>query len=125
MLCVPRHPEVSCALERESGPSVLLLPVHAMNITTFLMSQVCGQAKGTESQSGIKNAGKYPLSNSKGKNPLFLQKTFGCKEKSPAAIPCMGGASEFLHAKSRVPLGKDFYCNSHIIHGFLSASVHC
>lgn len=105
-----------CALKSESGPSLLLLPLYAVKVTNFLMSQVCCQAKGTESQSGSKNAGKYPLSNPKGKEELFLWKTSGCEENSPAAS--QGGASEFLCAKSGVLLGKDFYCNSHLIHVF-------
>lgn len=72
-----------------------------------------------------KNAGKYPLSNPKGKEELCPQKTFGCEENSSAASPCQGGAGELWRAKSGAPLGKDFFCNFHPIHVFLSASIHC
>lgn len=114
-----------CALESEPGPPLPLLLLCAMGVTGFPVFQVCGQAKGTETRAGSENAGKLPLLNPNGKEGLFLQKTFGFEETSPAARPCQGNASELWCAKSRAPLGKGFFCNSHLIHVFISVPIHC
>lgn len=66
-----------CALERESGPSLLLLPLPAMNITSFLMSHVCGQAKGTvKIQESIHSQIQRAKKNSFSRKPFAAKKTF-------------------------------------------------
>lgn len=96
-----------CALEREAGPSLLLLPLQAMKSPVSLCHRCVVRLRAQKARLAVKMQATYPLSNPKSKE-LFLQKILGYKGKSPAASPCMAGAREFLHANSRVPLGKDF-----------------
>lgn len=81
------------------------------------------QAKGTDTQLPAKTQA-ITLSNQNGKAGLSLLKIFCYEETIPAASFCWGDTPELPIVMSRAPLGKDIFCNSHIILAFLPASIH-
>jgi len=79
-----------------------------MGVTSFPVSQVCGQAKGTESRAGSKNAAKYPLLNPKSKEGLFLPKTFGCEETVLLQAPAREVQVSFGVQEAELPWENNF-----------------